>query len=324
MTLEQVRARVAADLDAVDRLIRGRLRSEVALADRMARYIVESGGKRLRAMLVLLCGRVLGGLRDRDASLLLAAVIEFIHTATLLHDDVVDASEVRRGRATANTVWSDGASVLAGDFFYSRAFEMITEIDRAPVARTLAAASNAIAEGELMELMHAGDAELDEARYLTIIEGKTARLFEASCEAAGRIEGADDGRLRALGAYGRLLGAAFQITDDAIDYREDNPEADKSVGDDLACGRMTLPFIYALREAGADDRALLLDALGAARRDRIPEVCAAMRRCGALGHALGRAREFADRARAELDALEASEWRDALAAVAEFAVSRGH
>ena len=322
MTLDQVRALVADDLAAVNRLLCDQSRSEVELANRIARYIVKAGGKRLRAVLVLLCGRALGGLRHPEASFRLAAVIEFIHTATLLHDDVVDNSDTRRGRKTANKVWGDGASVLSGDFFYSRAFGMIAEIDRSEVTRILANASNAIAEGELLELMYAGQAELDEARYLTIIEGKTARLFEASCEAAAHIEGASHECTRELVDFGRLLGAAFQIADDAIDYLEDNPEADKSVGDDLAGRRLTLPYIYALREAPEEDREFLRHTIRSGKREHIGKVCAIMRRSGAIDYAWERAREFSERARERLDVLDASPWREALDSVTEFSASR--
>lgn len=322
MTLEQIRALVADDLAAVDRLLREQSRSEVGLADQVAQYIIEAGGKRLRAVLVLLCGRALGGLKNPDASFMLAAVIEFIHTATLLHDDVVDDSEIRRGRKTANKIWGNEASVLGGDFFYSRAFGMIAKINQPEVTRILADASNAIAEGELLELMHAGHVELGEDQYLTIIEGKTAKLFEASCEAAARIEGASDDRTQELIDFGRLLGAAFQIADDAIDYLEDNPEADKSVGDDLAGGRLTLPYIYALREAEKEDQEFLRRAIQSGQREHIGEVCAIMHRSGAIDYAWEQARDFAQRAQKHLDAIDASPWRDALDGVAEFSVSR--
>ncbi|MCY3852662.1 MAG: polyprenyl synthetase family protein [Gammaproteobacteria bacterium] len=322
MTLNQIRALVADDLAVVDRLLSTQSRSEIDLANQVARYIVEAGGKRIRAVLVLLCGRALGGLRHPDASFTLAAVIEFIHTATLLHDDVIDDSEIRRGRATANKVWGNEASVLGGDFFYSRAFGMISEIDRSEVTRILANAANAIVEGELLELMHARQIELDEDQYLTIIEGKTAKLFEASCEAAARIEGADDEHTQELAHFGRLLGAAFQIADDAIDYLEDNPEADKSVGDDLAGGRLTLPYIYALREAPKEDREFLHHTIQSGQREHIGEVCAIMHRSGAIDYAWKRAREFAQRAQSHLNVLDASSWRDALEGVTEFSVSR--
>lgn len=322
MTLNQIRALVANDLAAVDRLLREQSRSEVSLANQVARYIIEAGGKRLRAVLVLLCGRALGGLRHPDSTFMLAAVIEFIHTATLLHDDVVDDSEIRRGRKTANRVWGNEASVLGGDFFYSRAFGMISEIDQSEVTRILAHASNAIAEGELLELMHAGHVELDEDQYLTIIEGKTAKLFEASCEAAARIEGASDEHTQELAHFGRLLGAAFQIADDAIDYMEDNPEADKSVGDDLAGGRLTLPYIYALREAPEEDQEFLRRVIQSGKREHIGEVCEIMRRSGAIDYARKRAWEFAQRAQSHLNTLDASPWRDALESVTEFSVSR--
>lgn len=322
MTLNEIRALVADDLDAVDRLLSKRSRSEVDLANQVARYIVEAGGKRIRAVLVLLCGRTLGGLHHPDASFMLAAVIEFIHTATLLHDDVVDDSEIRRSRKTANNVWGNEASVLGGDFFYSRAFGMISEIDQSEVTRILAHASNAIVEGELLELMHASHVELDEEQYLTIIEGKTAKLFEASCEAAARIEGASDEHTRELANFGRLLGAAFQIADDAIDYMENNPEADKSVGDDLAGGRLTLPYIYALRKAPEEDREFLCRVIQSGKREYIGEVCKIMRRSGAIDYARKRAWEFAQRAQSHLSTLDPSPWRDALEGVTEFSVSR--
>ena len=322
MTLDKIRALVVDDLTAVDHLLHKRSRSDINLADQVARYIMEAGGKRLRAVLVLLCGRALGGLRHPDSSFLLAAVIEFIHTATLLHDDVVDASEIRRGRDTANKVWGNDASVLVGDFFYSRAFGMIAEIDQPEVTRILANASNEIAEGELLELMHAKQVEMGEDQYLAIIEGKTAKLFEASCEAAACLEEANDEHIRNLVDYGRLLGAAFQIADDAIDYLEDNPEADKSIGDDLAGGRLTLPYIYALREATEKDQQFLREAIQSGQREHIKEVCAVMRRSGAIDHAWKRAREFAQRARDQLNVLDASPWRDALEDVTEFSVSR--
>ena len=240
---------------------------------------MEAGGKRIRCRVCFCADVRWAGLRHPDASFMLAAVIEFIHTATLLHDDVIDDSEIRRGRATANKVWGNEASVLGGDFFYSRAFSsMIAEIDQSEVTRILANAANAIVEGELLELMHARQIELDEDQYLTIIEGKTAKLFEASCEATARIEGANDEHTQELAHFGRLLGAAFQIADDAIDYLEDNPEADKSVGDDLAGGRLTLPYIYALREAPKEDREFLHHAIQSGQREHIGEVCAIMHR----------------------------------------------
>ena len=324
MTLQQIHDLIESDLARTDALIRARLRSEVDLAEDMARYVVEAGGKRLRASLVALCTRACGGPADAEASILLAAVMEYIHTATLLHDDVIDASEVRRGRPTAHRAWSAEAGVLAGDFFYSRAFEMIAEIDRPNITRTLASASCSIVEGELMELMYEGCADLSEERYLTIVEGKTAKLFEASCSCAGMLEEVPEPTRRALASYGRMFGIAFQVADDALDYLENNPEADKSVGDDLASRRMTLPLIEALRTAPGDDRALLREALAAGDRARVPDVCAALRRSGALDYTLQRAGDFATDARAQLSILPPSPWRDALEGAADLAVSRRH
>ncbi len=320
--LQKIRKLIEKDLLEVDQLAREHMASDVELANRIASHIVEAGGKRLRAALVVLCGYALGGLRDRKATLLLASVVEFIHTATLLHDDVVDESVMRRGRDTAHVLWGNDASVLTGDFFFARAFGMIAEINRARLTQILADASKAIAEGELMELMHARQIALSEEDYLIIIEGKTAKLFEASCKAAACIEEAESAHIEALADYGRLLGAAFQIADDAIDYLEHNGEADKSIGDDLAGGRMTLPYIYALRQAESADREFLEHVIQDGQREQISEVNAIMHRCGAIDYSLERAQGFAQRARQNLDVIGDTRWRDALNEVANFSVLR--
>ena len=320
--LQKIRKLIEKDLLEVDQLSREHMRSDVELANRIADHIMEAGGKRLRAALVLLCGYALGGLRDRRATFLLASVIEFIHTATLLHDDVIDKSTMRRGRDTAHVLWGTDASVLAGDFFFSRAFGMIAEINRPRLTEIMADASKAISEGELLEVMYAYQTSLDEESYLTIIEGKTAKLFEAACQAAACIEEADLAHIHALTDYGRLLGAAFQIADDAIDYLEHNEEANKSIGDDLAGGRLTLPYIYALTQANPTDRKFLEQVIQAGQRDQISEVNAIMHRCNAIDYALGRAHGFAQRARQNLDILGDTKWREALDQVANFSVLR--
>ena len=324
MTLNDIHALVTDELTAIDRLLRDRMRSEVPLVQKMGHYLAEAGGKRLRAVLVVLSSRVLGGPCDAQASLLLATAIEFIHAATLLHDDVVDDSDQRRGRDTANRIWDNEASVLMGDFLYSRAFDVISEINLPAVTRTLATASSTIAEGELLELMYAGQPDLGEARYLEIAESKTARLFEASCEASARIEQAGELQVSGLKEYGRCLGVAFQITDDAIDYLRDNPEADKDIGDDLASGRMTLPYIYALHHSDAADRKFLEQAIRDGRRDAIDRVCTVLHDSGAIDAAQQQADGFAEQACAQLAALAPSPARDALEAVARFAVARRH
>ena len=316
MSLVSTLAPVAEDMAAVDALIRQRLDSDVALVRQVAEYLVGSGGKRLRpAMLLLACGAAgYGG----PARLELAAVIEFIHTATLLHDDVVDASDLRRGRTTANAAFGNAAAVLVGDFLYSRAFQMMVEVDDMRVMRVLAEATNTIAAGEVMQLMGSHDPEVDEARYLEVIRRKTAKLFEASGRLAGVLARQDTLEQR-LAEYGRRVGTAFQLVDDVLDYGGD---LGKSLGDDLAEGKPTLPLIYTMRCGSAEQAALVRKAITEGGRADFAAVLQAIRASGALDYARAAARREAEAASAAIDALPASQFRRSLLELASFAVTR--
>src|SRR3984885_6758129 len=259
MTLDQIRALMKSDLDAVNAVVRARLKSTVALVDQVAEHIVTGGGKRLRPLLVILTGRACG--RSSAAHIEAAAFIEFIHTATLLHDDVVDSSSRRRGRATANEIYGNSASVLVGDFVYSRAFQMMASLHSQRVMVIMADATNVIAEGEVLQLMNAHDPDTSEQRYLDVIYRKTARLFEAGAEVAAVLSERPREVQTALARYGRHLGTAYQLMDDVLDYRSNPAERGKNLGDDLAEGKPTLPLIHALRSAGEADRALIRTAI---------------------------------------------------------------
>ncbi|MDW8337138.1 MAG: polyprenyl synthetase family protein [Tepidimonas sp.] len=281
-------------MQAVDGVIRARLASEVPLVGQVAHYIIGSGGKRVRpALLLLMCGAL--GCRDPRRHTL-AAVVEFIHTATLLHDDVVDESTLRRGRQTANQVFGNAASVLVGDFLYSRAFQMMVDCGDMRIMRVLADATNVIAEGEVLQLMNMHDAHLDEAAYLRVIRAKTAKLFEASARLAALLAGAD-ARTEALCAtYGQALGAAFQIVDDVLDYEGDAAELGKNLGDDLREGKVTLPIICALRRCSPHEAELIRQAIEHGGSDRLAEILAIVRASGGLAEARACATAEAQRA----------------------------
>ncbi len=317
---DAVRALAAADMSRVDALIRSRLASDVALIHQIAEYIIGAGGKRLRPMLHVLAARAAG--YHGDESVTLAAVIEFIHTATLLHDDVVDDSALRRGRKTANAVWGNAASVLVGDFLYSRAFQLMVELDRMRVMRILADTTNAIAEGEVLQLLNIGNPDTDEAAYLRVIERKTAVLFAAATELGGVLAGLPAAQEQALRRYGMELGFAFQIADDLLDFVADSTTLGKNVGDDLAEGKPTLPVIYALQSAAPAQAAALRRAIRSGGLESLDAVVAALRDSGAVERTRERARRHAAAAHAALAALPASPWREALATLADYAVER--
>ncbi len=317
---DAVRALAAADMSRVDALIRSRLASDVALIHQIAEYIIGAGGKRLRPMLHVLAARAAG--YHGDESVTLAAVIEFIHTATLLHDDVVDDSALRRGRKTANAVWGNAASVLVGDFLYSRAFQLMVELDRMRVMRILADTTNAIAEGEVLQLLNIGNPDTDEAAYLRVIERKTAVLFAAATELGGVLAGLPAAQEQALRRYGMELGFAFQIADDLLDFIADSTTLGKNVGDDLAEGKPTLPVIYALQSAAPAQAAALRRAIRSGGLESLDAVVAALRDSGAVERTRERARRHAAAAHAALAALPASPWREALATLADYAVER--
>ncbi|MBW8809624.1 polyprenyl synthetase family protein [Lysobacter capsici] len=320
--LASIQALAHNDMAAVDALIRRRLASDVVLINQVAEYIVGAGGKRLRPMLLLLAAGALNH-RGPDAHQL-AAVVEFIHTATLLHDDVVDESDLRRGRKTANAVWGNAASVLVGDFLYSRSFQLMVELDRLEVMKILADTTNAIAEGEVLQLLHVRNPDTDEAAYLRVIERKTAVLFAAATRLGAVLAGADAQVQQRLHDYGMALGYAFQIADDVLDYASDAQTLGKNLGDDLAEGKATLPLIHAIAHSDDATRARLRAAVEHGDTDAMPEVLAAIRATGGLDYSRRRAEDYADAADAALEGLEDNDYTAALRGLARYAVSRDH
>lgn len=294
----------------VDAVIRRRLTSEVALVDQIARYITTAGGKRIRPLLVLLFSNALGFKGAERFEL--AASVEFIHTATLLHDDVVDESGLRRGRKTANAVFGNAASVLVGDFIYSRAFQMMVSVNQMKVLQVLSDATNIIAEGEVLQLMNMHDADLPVADYLKVIRYKTAKLFEASARLGAVLAGAPADLEEACADYGRSLGTAFQLIDDLLDYEGSAGEMGKNVGDDLREGKPTLPLLLAMERGNPQERALIRQAIETGDVDQLPEVIAAVRRTGSIEATRDAAREQTRLAENSLAMLDNSEYKDAL------------
>jgi octaprenyl-diphosphate synthase len=317
----QLFAPIAADMRVVDVLIRERLYSDVALIRQMAEYIIHSGGKRLRPALVLFAANALGyrGTQHHE----LAAVVEFIHTSTLLHDDVVDESELRRGNKTANALFGNAASVLVGDFLYSRAFQMMVNVDDMRVMQVLAEATNVIAEGEVLQLLNCHDADVTVAGYLQVIRCKTAKLFEAAARLGAILANAGPALEQALADFGIHLGTAFQIVDDVLDYSADEAETGKHLGDDLAEGKPTLPLIHAMQHGTPELAAQVRLAIETGGRDDFPAVLEAIQATHALEAARSHARAEADQAAAALQALPSSVFKDALLELTDFAVSRG-
>ncbi len=320
--LAAIQALAAPDMAAVDALIRRRLASEVVLINQVAEHIVSAGGKRLRPMLVALAGRACGGGGPEHHQL--AAIVEFIHTSTLLHDDVVDESDLRRGRRTANAIWGNAASVLVGDFLYSRSFQLMVELERMEVMRILADTTNRIAEGEVLQLLHVRNPDTDEAAYLDVIERKTAVLFAAGTRLGALAAGADAATQQALYDYGLQLGYAFQIADDVLDYSADADALGKNLGDDLAEGKATLPLIHAMARSEAPVRERLRGIVENGDGDAMAEVLAAIEASDGLGYSRGRAREYAEAAERVLDRLPDNAAVAALRGLARYAVERGH
>ena len=318
MSLTEIRALVQADLRAVDAVIRSRLKSAVPLVDQIAEHIISGGGKRLRPILVVLAARACR--IENDSHVEAAAFIEFIHTATLLHDDVVDGSSLRRGRDTANRVFGNQASVLVGDFVYSRAFQMMAALGRQPVMEVMAQATNVIAEGEVLQLMNARDPDTTEERYLEVIYRKTAMLFEAGAEVAAILAGVAPELRRSLAAYGRHLGTAYQLVDDVLDYRSNPKERGKDLGDDLAEGKPTLPLIYALKNGSEVQRAAIREAIKRGGLAQLEPVIAAIDATGGLEYAVELARQQSDEAILALASLADSSYKTGLVALARFAV----
>ena len=320
MKQEKFHHLIGADMQAVDTVIHRYLHSDVGLVQQISQHIIHSGGKRLRPALVLLTAGALGyqGTLHHE----LAAVIEMIHTATLLHDDVVDESDLRRGRQTANALYGNAASVLVGDFFYSRVFQILVEVADMEIMRILAEASNVIAEGEVLQLMNCHDADVDEARYLQVIRYKTAKLFEAAGRLGAILGEANPEIETALADYGMHLGTAFQLIDDVLDYSGKEAETGKHLGDDLAEGKPTLPLIHLIQNGSAEQAALVRDAIENARGDLFAEVLAAVRASGALDAARRHGVTEAGLAKTALSPLPDSKFKETLLQLADFAVQR--
>ena len=322
LALPGIQSLAQADMAAVDALIRARLASDVMLINQIADHIISAGGKRLRPMLVVLAGQACGPTTPDHHQL--AAIIEFIHTSTLLHDDVVDESDLRRGRSTANALWGNAPSVLVGDFLYSRSFQLMVELDRMDVMRLLADTTNRIAEGEVLQLLHVHNPDTDEAAYLRVIERKTAVLFAAGTRLGAMASGADEGIQRRLYDYGMALGYAFQIADDVLDYTADAEALGKNLGDDLAEGKATLPLIHAIRHSDTATAERLRAIVQEGDAGAMPEVLAAIRATGGLDYSRERARHYAAMAGQALDSLPESDALAALRGLARYAVERGH
>ncbi|HEY1136718.1 MAG TPA: polyprenyl synthetase family protein [Xanthomonadaceae bacterium] len=320
LDLPAILALAAPDMAAVDALIRRRLGSDVVLVNQVAEHIVSGGGKRLRPMLLLLAARALGH-QGADAQQL-AAVVEFIHTATLLHDDVVDESDLRRGRKTANAVFGNAASVLVGDFLYSRSFQLMVELERVEVMKILADTTNAIAEGEVLQLLHIRNPDTDEPAYLKVIERKTAVLFAAATRLGALLAGEDAAVQQKLHDYGMALGYAFQIADDVLDYSADESALGKHLGDDLAEGKATLPLIHAILHSGAETRERLRTIVQEGDVDAMPEVLVAINATGGIDYSRKRAEDYADAAERALDGLGDNDALAALRGLARYAVQR--
>lgn len=322
MEINEIRRLIQKDMDAVNQRILQRLHSEVALINQIGAYIISSGGKRLRPMVVLLAAQACRypGQDHIDA----AAIIEFIHTATLLHDDVVDESALRRGRDTANALWGNEASVLVGDFLYSRAFQMMVDIRRMRVMDIMANTTNLIAEGEVLQLLNRNDPDTTEERYRQVIERKTARLFEAASRLGAVLAERPEPEERALAQYGLHLGIAFQMIDDVLDYSATSEEIGKNIGDDLAEGKPTLPLIYAMRCGAPEEVRLIREAITQGGRENIAIITRAIESTGAIAYTARLARQEAEQAVAALAALPESPYREALAGLAEFSVNRQH
>lgn len=318
--MQQIRAVVSDEFTQVNQLVVDQLHSKVPLVENIGQYIVDAGGKRLRPLLVLLAAGCLGPIKTGHTTL--AAIIEFIHTATLLHDDVVDISNLRRGRPTANAKWGNAPSVLVGDFLYSRAFQLLVELGDMRLMGLLADTTNTIAEGEVLQLTKAGDPTTTEADYFSVIESKTAVLFAAATQGAAILSNADNAITQHLTNYGLQLGIAFQLADDVLDYLGDPEKMGKNIGDDLSEGKPTLPLIQTLKTGTSAEQALIASAISTKDTTHIDAIVTAVRRCGALEHTLSTADAYARKALAELEQIPSSRYKTALTDLCSLAVKR--
>ena len=320
--MQQIRAAVAGEFDQVDQLIIDQLHSDVEMVENVGHYIVDAGGKRLRPLLVLLTASALQGCTP--AHIRFAAVIEFIHTATLLHDDVVDLSELRRGRPTANAAFGNAPSVLVGDFLYTRAFQLMVQLDNMALLRHMADTTNTIAEGEVLQLVRAGDPDTTEDQYLDVITRKTAVLFAAACRGAAMLSDYDENDCERLAAFGLNLGIAFQMIDDVLDYEGDPDVTGKNIGDDLTEGKPTLPLIHVMRNGSAAEQALVRNAITQRSAEDLDAIVAAVSDSGGLAATRERAQAYRDRALDSLNGTRAGSARDALVRLAHLSVDRDH
>ena len=321
-TIDDINQLIADDIDKLNACIQKRLHSEVALINQIGSHIINSGGKRLRPIIHLLCAKALA--YEGSQHIDLSAIIEFIHTATLLHDDVVDNSDLRRGEDTANALWGNAASVLVGDFLYSRAFEMMVEIDRMQIMAILSKATNTIAEGEVLQLLNCHDPDTTEKRYLEVIHNKTAKLFESASELAAVICERPVEEQQAMAKYGMHLGCAFQLIDDVLDYTSSAEDMGKNLGDDLAEGKPTLPLIYAMRNGTAEQATMIKQAIENGELDKIEQIHEIIHQSGAITYTSNCAKNEADKAIAALNFLNDSAYKDALIYLANFSINRNH
>ena len=322
ISLDAIRSLIGSDIDAVDQVIQQRLRSEVVLINQLGSYIISNGGKRLRPLLVLLSAHACNynGRQHIES----AAIIEFIHTATLIHDDIVDASEMRRGKETANTIWGNEASVLVGDFLYSRAFEMMVDVGQMPIMKIMAHATNIIAEGEVMQLLNCHDADTTVERYLHVIHCKTAKLFEAAARIGAILAQRPETEEQALANYGKHLGTAFQIIDDTLDYSATSEQIGKNVGDDLAEGKPTLPLLYAMSQGSPAQQQIIRQAIENGGLEHIDQVLEAIESTKALTYTANVAEQEANKAIAAIQPLQASPYKEAMIGLAHFAAHRSY
>ncbi|EGQ8241817.1 octaprenyl diphosphate synthase [Vibrio parahaemolyticus] len=321
MDFKTIQALTADDMAKVNETIQAQLNSDVSLINQLGFYIVSGGGKRLRPLLAILSARALG--YQGTGHTMAAAFIEFIHTATLLHDDVVDESDMRRGKATANAAFGNAASVLVGDFIYTRSFQMMTELGSMKILQLMSNAVNVIAEGEVQQLMNCNDPDTTEENYMQVIYSKTARLFESATQIGAILNDAPEHVELALQNYGKYLGTAFQLIDDVMDYTSDGEDMGKNVGDDLAEGKPTLPLLHAMRNTTPENALMIREAIEKANgMERLDEILAVMKEAGSLEYTTQKALEEADKAIAELEVLPESEYKEALITLAHVAVKR--
>ncbi|KGM08053.1 Octaprenyl-diphosphate synthase/Dimethylallyltransferase/Geranyltranstransferase (farnesyldiphosphate synthase)/Geranylgeranyl pyrophosphate synthetase [Methylophaga thiooxydans] len=322
MDIQSIYSLIEDDMTAVDNLIQQRLQSDVALINQLGFYIINSGGKRLRPAIAILSAKACG--YEGDKHINLATIIEFIHTATLLHDDVVDNSAMRRGQETANNLWGNEASVLVGDFLYTRSFEMMVEMDSMRLMKILSSTTNIIAEGEVLQLLNCHDADTTEARYLEVIHHKTAKLFEAAGQLGAVISRSADDIEQAMARYAMHLGSAFQLVDDLLDYSQSSETIGKNIGDDLAEGKPTLPLIHAMRQGTDQQAAIIREAIEQGQRDRIDEIITIINETGAIDYTAHAAAQEVAYAKQALATLPETDYKQALLSLADFSISRDY